>query len=377
MKRIYFDNASTTRLTEPVLEAMMPYLTGIHGNAMSAYLEGRAAREAVETARIRVARAIGAEPDEIRFTGGGTESDNWAVLGTAARAGTPGKIVTSAVEHHAVLRACEFLAKRGWTIEALPVSPDGFVDPEDLERAITGDTRLVSVMLANNEIGTVQPVRALAEIAHSHGVPFHTDAVQAVGALRIDVKELGADLLSVSGHKFHAPKGVGALYIRKGTGIQPLLRGGAQEGGLRAGTENVPGIVGIGAAIELAAGSVEERAQRVRGMRDALVRGILESVPGSFLNGSADRRLPGNANLCLRPLDSPTLVPLLDMRGIAASNGSACAAGSDEPSHVLKALGIGIREINGSIRFTLNEENTMEEVLEAVSRIRDIASRLP
>lgn len=371
------DNAATTSLKPEVLEAMMPYLTGKYGNASTLYLEGREAREAVEQARERTARALGAQPEEIYFTSGGTEADNWAIKGVAfARREKGNHIITSQIEHHAVLQPCEYLEKHGFRVTYLPVDSDGLVDPDDVSRAIERDTVLVSIMFANNEIGTIEPVAEIARICREKGVLFHTDAVQAVGHVPVDVEKLGVDLLSLSAHKFHGPKGIGALYVRKGVRLDPFIHGGGQERNRRAGTENVAGIVGLGAAIELATSSLEERAARIAALRDKLIDGILERVPDAKLNGHRIMRLPGNAHFCFRFIEGESLLLNLDVKGVSASSGSACTSGSLEPSHVLLALGLPHEMAQGSLRLTLDEENTGEEVDYVLDILPDIVKKL-
>ncbi|HHY34566.1 MAG TPA: cysteine desulfurase NifS [Firmicutes bacterium] len=377
MKRIYMDNAATTSLKPEVLEAMMPYLTGKYGNASTLYLEGREAREAVEQARERTARALGAQPEEIYFTSGGTEADNWAIKGVAfARREKGNHIITSQIEHHAVLQPCEYLEKHGFHVTYLPVDSDGLVDPGDVSRAIEQNTVLVSIMFANNEIGTIEPVAEIARICREKGVLFHTDAVQAVGHVPVDVEKLGVDLLSLSAHKFHGPKGIGALYVRKGVRLDPFIHGGGQERNRRAGTENVAGIVGLGAAIELATSSLEERAARIAALRDKLIDGVLERVPDVKLNGHRIMRLPGNAHFCFRFIEGESLLLNLDVKGVSASSGSACTSGSLEPSHVLLALGLPHEMAQGSLRLTLDEENTGEEVDYVLDILPDIVKKL-
>ena len=377
MERIYMDNAATTRVTPQVLDAMMPYLTEVWGNPSSIHFFGRQAKRAIEAARQQVASAIGASPDEIFFTAGGTESDNWALRGAAmARRDRGRHIITSGIEHHAVLHTCRQLEKEGFTVTYLPVDKDGFVDCGALERAITPETTLISVMTANNEIGTLQPVDKIAAIAREKGILFHTDAVQAIGAIPVDVNAIGADLLSISGHKFHAPKGVGALYIRSRTRIDNFIQGGAQERGRRAGTENLASIVGMGEAIRLATDGIPEKSARVAGLRDRLKRGLIENIPGLQINGSLENRLPGNLNISIPPLGGEALLLNLDLKGIAASSGSACTSGSLDPSHVLTALGLSREAALGSVRFSLGDDNTEEEVDRVIETLTDIAERL-
>ena len=361
--RIYLDNAATTALAPEVFREMTPYLTECFGNPSAVYATGREARRAVENARRQAAAALGAAPGEILFTSGGSESDNWALCGAAfANRGKGRHLITSAVEHHAVLHTCRWLEKQGFEVTYLPVDSLGRVDPRDAEKAIRADTILISVMTANNEIGTVQPVAEIGKAARERGILFHTDAVQAIGAMRIDVRETGADLLSLSAHKFHGPKGAGALYVRQGTRIGPLIHGGAQERGLRAGTENVAGIVGLGKAIEMAAEGIPERSARISAMRDLLIRGILEAVPDAKLNGDPVNRLPGNVHFTFPEVDGEALLLRLDLAGIACSAGSACTSGTTEPSHVLLALGQTPEISRGGLRMTLGDGTTAEEI---------------
>jgi len=371
------DNAATTRVTEPVFEAMKPYFCEVYGNPSSVHQFGREAHEALDKARGQVARALNANPEEIYFTGCGTEADNWAIRGAALQLSGKGKhIITSAIEHHAVLHACEQLEKEGFEVTYLPVDEYGLVSPESLEAALRPDTVLVTIMLANNEIGTVEPIAELAKIAKAHGALFHTDAVQAVGHIPVDVKALGVDMLSLSGHKFHAPKGIGALYIRKGVRIRSFMLGGAQERKQRAGTENLASIVGLGAALEIAVQNMDEVSKKVAAMRDRLIARLLAEIPYTRLNGHPTKRLPGNANLCFRFIEGEGLLLLLDFKGIAGSSGSACTSGSLDPSHVLLAIGLPHEIAHGSLRLSLSEENTMEEVDYAADALVGIVRRL-
>lgn len=377
MNKIYMDNAATTRITQPVLEAMMPYLTGCYGNPSSVYETGREARKAIEKARQQTAEALGAQPGEIYFTGCGTESDNWALRGAAYARRDKGKhIITSAIEHHAVLHTAQQLEKEGFQVTYLPVDGEGLVDPAELEKAMRPDTTLVSVMMANNEIGTLQPSEELGRIAKAHGALMHTDAVQAIGSVAIDLAKLPVDLLSLSGHKFHAPKGVGALYVRKGTSISRFMLGGAQERGQRAGTENLASIVGLGAAIQLAAENLPRHNAYLTQLRDAMIDGIMERIPHVRLNGHPRKRLPGNVNVSVRYLEGESMLLNLDLRGIAASSGSACTSGSLDPSHVLLAIGLPHEIAHGSLRFSLSEDNTLEEVEQVVDELEKIVRRL-
>lgn len=377
MTRIYMDNAATTRVTEPVAQAMLPYLTEIYGNPSSVHAFGREARKAMEAARRQVAEALGAQPNEIYFTGCGTESDNWAIRGAAEKHKSRGRhIITSAIEHHAVLHACQRLEKEGFSVTYLPVDEYGLVSPQSLKEALREDTILVSIMLANNEIGTIEPIEELSAIAREAGALFHTDAVQAIGSVKIDVNQLGVDMLSLSGHKFHAPKGVGALYIRSGVRIGRLMEGGAQERAQRPGTENLASIVGLGKAIELACADIEGHNQKLAAMRDRMIEGILSGIPEVRLNGHPQKRLPGNVNVSVRYVEGESLLLNLDFKGIAASSGSACTSGSLDPSHVLLAIGLSHETAHGSLRFSLSEENTEQEVDQVVRALSEIAERL-
>ena len=365
MKRVYMDNAATTRLRKEVLDAMMPYLTDIYGNPSSLHYFGQQAHKAVENAREQVGKALNAaDPqNEIIFTGCGTESDNTVILGIAQRYAKKGKhIITSAVEHHAVLYTCQRLEKMGYEVTYLPVDEYGMVSAEQVKEAIRPDTILVSIMFANNEVGTIMPVEKIGAICHEKGVFFHTDAVQAVGHVPIDVQKMNIDMLSLSAHKFNGPKGVGALYVRKGIVVPSLLTGGAQEKKRRAGTENVPGIVGLGKAIELACENIEEKAKRLTVLRDKLIDGILEKIPDVKLNGHRTERLPGNENVSIRYIEGESILLMLDINGIAASSGSACTSGSLDPSHVLLAMGLPHEIAHGSLRLTLGADTTEEDV---------------
>ncbi len=377
MNRVYMDNAATTRVSKPVLEAMLPYLTEVYGNPSSVHSFGRDARRALDHAREQVAIALGAEPREIYFTGCGTESDNWAIRGGAYARKSKGKhLITSAIEHHAVLHAMMQLEAEGFEVTYLPVDEYGLVNPDDLEKAMRPDTTLVSIMMANNEIGTVQPIEELARIAKAHGALFHTDAVQAIGAIEIDVHALDVDMLSLSGHKFHAPKGVGALYLKKGVRIGTLMQGGAQERKQRPGTENIASIVGLGVAIERAASTIKERRAYLLPLRDRMIEGILSAIPETRLNGHATKRLPNNVNVSVRYIEGEALLLSLDIAGIAASSGSACTSGSLDPSHVLLAIGLPHEIAHGSLRFSISEETTPEEVEYVISELKKIVDRL-
>jgi len=377
MNRIYMDNAATTRVTEPVFEAMKPYFCEKFGNPMSVHSFGRESRRAVEEARRQVAAALNADSREIYFTGCGTESDNWALRGAAyARGNTRRTLVTTTIEHHAILHTAEQLEKEGFKVVYVPVDEFGIVKLDEMEKAITEDVFLVSVMTANNEIGTIQPIEEIARMAHAKGALFHTDAVQAIGSVKIDVKAMGIDLLSLSGHKFHAPKGVGALYMKNSVHIERLIRGGAQERTQRAGTENLASIVGLGKAIELATADIDAHNAMLIEMRDHMISEILTRIPETRLNGDATRRLPGNVNVSVRYIEGESLLLSLDLKGIAASSGSACTSGALDPSHVLLAIGLPHEIAHGSLRLTMNEENTMEEVDTVVEALVEIVKRL-
>ena len=375
---IYADNAATTQVSHRVLQQMLPWLSQHYGNPSSIYGIGREARGAVEDARAQLAQALNAQPSEIFFTACGTESDNWAIKGVAHALAAKGKkhIITSAIEHHAVLHTCKALEKEGFTVTYLPVDRDGLVSVADVEKAITRETALVSIMFANNEIGTIQPVAEIGAACRSRGVPFHTDAVQAVGHLPIDVEALNIDLLSLSAHKFHGPKGVGALYIRKGCPFPAtLLEGGGQERGRRAGTENVAGIVGMGAAIVEALEGLPEKTARVQAMRDRLI-GALTKLPKTHLNGHPHRRLPGNCNISFEGVEGESLLLLLDNRDICAPSGSACTSGSLDPSHVLLAIGLPHEVAHGSLRLSLGDLNTPDQVEEIITGVTQVVERL-
>ena len=375
---IYADNAATTQVSHRVLQQMLPWLSQHYGNPSSIYGIGREARGAVEDARAQLAQALNAQPSEIFFTACGTESDNWAIKGVAHALAAKGKkhIITSAIEHHAVLHTCKALEKEGFTVTYLPVDRDGLVSVADVEKAITRETALVSIMFANNEIGTIQPVAEIGAACRSRGVPFHTDAVQAVGHLPIDVEALNIDLLSLSAHKFHGPKGVGALYIRKGIPFPAtFLDGGGQERGRRAGTENVAGIVGLGEALTEALEDLPEKTSRVTAMRDRLIA-ELTKLPKVRLNGHPTQRLPGNCNLSFEGVEGESLLLLLDSRDICASSGSACTSGSLDPSHVLLAIGLPHEVAHGSLRLTLGDMNTPDEVEEILQAVPQVVERL-
>ena len=374
---IYMDNAATTAISKPVLEAMMPYLTEFYGNPSSVHGYGRAARRVLDTARAQVASAIGAKPGEIYFTGCGTEADNWAVRGAAyAKKARGNHIITSAIEHHAILHTCQQLEKEGFKVTYLPVDEYGLVTAEQVKAAITPETTLITIMAANNEIGTVEPIAEIGAVAKEAGVLFHTDAVQAVGNIAIDVKEMHIDMLSLSGHKLHAPKGVGALYVRSGVRIEQLIHGGAQERAQRAGTENVASIAALGKALELANENMQAHAEKMTALRDRLISGILEKIPNTRLNGHPEKRLPGNVNVCFEYIEGESLLLSLDLMGIAASSGSACTSGSLDPSHVLLAIGLPHEIAHGSLRLSLSDENTAEECDRVIEALVGIVERL-
>ena len=377
MDRIYLDNAATTAVSPEVLEAMLPYFTQCFGNPSSIHSTGSDARRAVDAARRQVAGAIGAQPQEIYFTAGGSESDNWAIKGTAfARRNKGNHIITSAIEHHAVLHTCAWLEKQGFEVTYLPVDEFGRVRVEDVEKAITDKTILITIMAANNEIGTIQPIEEIGRLAHDKGILFHTDAVQAIGAMPIDVNAMHIDMLSMSGHKFHGPKGIGALYIRKGVKIDQYLHGGAQERGQRAGTENLAGIVGMGKAIEIATQHLEENARRLTALRDKLIDGILAEIPDVRLNGHRTQRLPNNVNVSVRYVEGEALLLRLDLAGIAGSSGSACTSGSLDPSHVLLAIGLPHEIAHGSLRLSLGTDTTEAEIDEVLDKLPGIVKSL-
>ncbi len=376
MRKVYLDNAATTALSPAVLEQMMPYLTTIYGNPSSPHSFGQEARKGVEHARDQVAKALNALPEEIIFTGCGTESDNTVLFGVAERYAKKGNhIITTNVEHHAILHTCEALEKRGVKVTYLPVDENGMVTAEQVEKAITDQTILVSIMFANNEVGTIMPVAEIGKVCREHGVLFHTDAVQAVGHVPVDVKAMNIDMLSLSAHKFHGPKGVGALYVKKGIRLPAYVMGGAQERNRRAGTENVAGIVGLGAAIEIAVQQLPESAARMTKLRDKLIAGIAERIPEVKLNGHPTLRLPNNVNYSIKYIEGESILLMLDMNGIAASSGSACTSGSLDPSHVLLALGLTHEVAHGSVRLTLSDETTEEDidyVLEVLPKVAEL-----
>ncbi len=375
-KIIYMDHAATTYTAEEVMKAMLPYFSEEFGNPSSVYSIGQSNKTALDLPRKQVASAINAQPDEIYFTNGGTESDNWALKGVAFANERKGKhIITTAIEHHAILHSCEWLASRGFEITHLPVDRYGMVSPESVEKAIRPDTILISVMYANNEVGTIQPIAEIGKIARERGIYFHTDAVQAVGHVPIDVVADNIDLLSLSGHKFYGPKGTGALYIRKGTRIQNFIHGGAQEKKRRAGTENVPGIVGLGSAIDRAIKMMPEETKRFTALRDELTRELLK-IPATHLNGHPTKRLPNNTNIIFEYIEGESILLFLNMKGICASTGSACNSASLEPSHVLTAMGISHDIAHGSIRLTIGERTTTEDVKIVIAALTETVAKL-
>jgi len=377
MKPIYFDYAATTPCDREVVEAMLPYFYDRFGNPSSMHAFGQETRGAVEQARETIAAFLGAAPSEVIFTGGGTESNNTAVKGVAyARRKKGNHIITSRIEHHAVIEPCRFLEKEGFQVTYLPVDSDGLVDPGDVKKAITDRTILISIMHANNEIGTIQPVREIGGIARERGIPFHTDAVQTFGHLPFTVDELNADLLSASAHKLYGPKGVGLLYLRKGTRITPFMHGGEQEGNRRASTHNVPGIIGFGKAVELAKRSMEEEIRNLTALRDRLIRGIMESIGEVKLNGHPHLRLPGNVNVSIAHVEGEGMLLSLDLLGIASATGSACSSSSLEPSHVLMAIGLTHETAHGSLRFSLGRPTTSSDIDRLLDVLPQVVKRL-
>lgn len=376
-KVIYLDNAATTQVYPEVFEAMTPFFTEYYGNPSSIYSFAGEANSAVSDAREKIAKVINAKPEEIYFTGGGSESDNWALKATAEAYGNKGKhIITTKIEHHAILHTTEYLEKKGYEISYIDVDENGTVKLDELKAAIRPDTILISVMAANNEIGTIQPVEEIGKIAKEHGILFHTDAVQAFGHIKIDVDKMNIDILSASGHKINGPKGIGIMYIRKGVKIRSFIHGGAQERQRRAGTHNVPGIVGFGKAAELAFDNMEERIKYETELRDYLISRVLQEIPYSRLNGHTSNRLPNNANFCFQFIEGESMLILLDQKGICGSSGSACTSGSLDPSHVLLAIGLPHEIAHGSLRLTLSEKNTKEDIDFTVDELKKIIDRL-
>lgn len=377
MRKVYLDNAATTALSPRVLEAMLPYFTQHYGNPSSVHAFGREAKQGLDKARDQVAKALHCDPSEVIFTGCGTESDNTVLLGVAQRYGNKGKhIITTNVEHHAILHTCEYLEKQGYSVTYLPVDQDGLVTAEQVAAAIRPDTILVSIMFANNEVGTIMPIQEIGAVCKEKGVLFHTDAVQAVGHIPVDVQAMHIDMLSLSAHKFHGPKGVGALYCRKGIRLPSYIMGGAQERGRRAGTENVAGIVGLGAAIQLATEQLEENRAKMTALRDRLMTGIQARISEVKLNGHPTNRLPNNVNFSFKYIEGESILLMLDMNGIAASSGSACTSGSLDPSHVLLALGLPHEIAHGSVRLTLGDETTEEDIDYTIDVLEKTVARL-
>lgn len=376
-KLIYLDNAATTKTAQEAVDAMLPYFTEYYGNASSIYSLGAESKKAMTEAREEIAGSIGASAQEIYFTAGGSESDNWALVATAEAYESKGKhIITSKIEHHAILHTCEYLEKRGFSITCIDVDEKGVLKLDELKKAIRPDTILISVMFANNEIGTIQPIKEIGEIAREHGILFHTDAVQAYGHVQTRVDELPIDMMSASGHKINGPKGIGFLYIRKGVKIRSFVHGGAQERSRRAGTENIPGIVGLAAAVKKNFANMEERTRKETELRDYLIERIEKEIPYCRLNGHRTDRLPNNVNFSFQFIEGESLLIMLDMKGICASSGSACTSGSLDPSHVLLAIGLPHEIAHGSLRMTLSEENTKEEIDFVADELKGIVERL-
>lgn len=374
---IYLDNAATTKTAPEVVEAMLPYFTENYGNPSTIYSLGSTSKKAVNEARRTIADAIGAKQEEIYFTAGGSESDNWALKATAEAYASKGKhIITTKIEHHAILHTCEYLEKRGFEITYLNVDRDGLIDLEELKAAIRPDTILISVMFANNEIGTIEPIEEIGAIAKERNVLFHTDAVQAFGQVPIDVDKLHIDMLSASGHKLNGPKGIGFLYIRSGLKLRSFIHGGSQERSRRAGTENVPGIVGLGRAVERALRIMDEKTKHEIELREYLIERVEKEIPYCWVNGHRTKRLPGNVNFSFLYIEGESMLIMLDMKGICASSGSACTSGSLDPSHVLLAIGLKHEEAHGSLRLTLSEENTKEQMDFVVDNLKQIVARL-
>ena len=374
---IYLDNAATTKTAPEVVDAMLPYFSEYYGNASTIYSLGAESKKAMDHARQTIADSLGAKPEEIYFTAGGSESDNWALKATAEAYASKGKhIITTKIEHHAILHTCEYLEKRGFEITYLNVDRDGLISLDELKAAIRPDTILISVMFANNEIGTIEPIAEIGEIAKEHGVLFHTDAVQAYAQVPINVDEMHIDMLSASGHKLNGPKGIGFLYIRKGVKIRSFVHGGAQERSRRAGTENIPGIVGLGAAVERAMRIMDTKTRKEIELRDYLIGRLENEIPHCWLNGHRTKRLPNNINFSFLFIEGGSMLIMLDMKGICASSGSACTSGSLDPSHVLLAIGLKHEEAHGSLRLTLSEESTKEEMDIVAEEVKKIVQRL-
>ena len=374
---IYLDNAATTKTAPEVVDAMLPYFSEYYGNASTIYSLGAESKKAMDHARQTIADSLGAKPEEIYFTAGGSESDNWALKATAEAYASKGKhIITTKIEHHAILHTCEYLEKRGFEITYLNVDRDGLISLDELKAAIRPDTILISVMFANNEIGTIEPIAEIGEIAKEHGVLFHTDAVQAYAQVPINVDEMHIDMLSASGHKLNGPKGIGFLYLRKGVKIRSFVHGGAQERSRRAGTENIPGIVGLGAAVERAMRIMDTKTRKESELRDYLIGRLENEIPHCWLNGHRTKRLPNNINFSFLFIEGESMLIMLDMKGICASSGSACTSGSLDPSHVLLAIGLKHEEAHGSLRLTLSEESTKEEMDIVAEEVKKIVQRL-
>ena len=375
--RIYLDNAATTRTSQEVVDAMLPYFTESYGNPSSIYELGQRSKEAITKAREEIAKVIGAKTEEIYFTAGGSEADNWAIKAAYEAYKNKGNhIITTKIEHHAVLHTCQYLEKQGAKVTYLDVDENGLIDLEQLQKAITPETILITIMFANNEIGTIEPVKEIGMIAKEHGILFHTDAVQAFGQVPIDVDEMNIDMLSSSAHKINGPKGIGCLYIRKGVKIRSFIHGGAQERKRRAGTENVPGIVGYGVAARMAAETMEARTRKEQELRDYFIRRVLDEVPYTRLNGDPEKRLPNNANFSFRFIEGESLLIMLDMKGIAGSSGSACTSGSLDPSHVLLAIGLPHEIAHGSLRLSLGADTTKEDLDYTLEQIKEIVAKL-
>lgn len=374
---VYLDNAATTKVRPEVVEAMLPYFTEIYGNASAVYDFGQKCKQAIEDARETIGSSIGTKASNIYFTAGGSESDNWALKGVAEAYKDKGKhIITTKIEHHAILHTCAYLEQQGYEVTYLDVDADGLVSPEDVKKAIRPDTILISVMFANNEIGTIEPIEEIGAIAHEHGILFHTDAVQAYAQVPIDVEKMHIDLLSASGHKLNGPKGIGFLYIRQGLKLKSFIHGGAQERKRRAGTENVPGIVGLGKAVEIAMATMDERIKKESELRDYLIARIEDEIPFAKLNGHRVKRLPNNINFCFRFIEGESMLIMLDMAGICGSSGSACTSGSLDPSHVLLAIGLPHEIAHGSLRLTLSDEITKDQLDYVVDHLEEIVAKL-
>ncbi|WP_296557791.1 cysteine desulfurase NifS [uncultured Acetobacterium sp.] len=377
MKRIYLDHAATTPVDPTVVETMLPFFTEYFGNPSSVYTEGRGVKKSIEAARIQIAKAINADPREIYFTGSGSEADNWAIKGIAMKNQAKGKhIITSTIEHHAVLHTCEYLEKQGFEVTYLPVDEYGLISLDDLRNAIRKDTILVTIMFANNEIGTIEPIKEIGEIVKEKGIIFHTDAVQALGNIPVDVKDLNVDLLAISAHKIYGPKGIGALFIRKGVPIDNLIHGGAQERKKRAGTENTAEIVAFGKAAEMVTEQLAENAAHMKKLRDLLIKGVMDNIPQVRLNGHPEKRLPGNANFCFDYIEGESILLSLDIIGVAGSSGSACTSGSLDPSHVLLAIGLPAGVAHGSLRLSIGKHTTVEDINYVVENLIQIIERL-